>query len=139
MSKKAETLHSVGAELGISTSAASTTLGEFRGKSRVLVVFEELSSGKAEIQEYLLADRFSALRDYSVILIRVAAHGVFESLYPREDLDPDAIRAELGGPSADKFEAVLLGLDGVVQLRSSQPVAVSYLLQLIAKMPGPTP
>lgn len=139
MSKNAETLHSVGAELGIPTSAASTTLREFRGKCRVLVVFEELSSGKAEIQEYLLSDKLLALRDYNVVLIRVAAHGVFESLYPREDLDPDAIRAELGGPSADKFEAVLLGLDGVVQLRSSQPVAVSYLLQLIEEMPGPTP
>lgn len=135
MTKGNETVSSIGAELGIATSAASTTLQEFRGKSRVLVVFEELSRGKAEIQEYLLADKFSALRNHNVILIRVAAHGVFESLYPREDLSADAIRAELGGHEAEKFEAVLLGLDGVVQLRSSQPVAVSYLCQLIEKMP----
>ncbi|MCV3739394.1 DUF4174 domain-containing protein [Rhizobium sp. TRM96647] len=108
---------------------------EFRGKSRVVVVFEELSSGKAEIQEYLLADKFSALRKHNVVLIRVAAHGVFESLYPRDDLSPDAIREELGGHEVEKFEAVLLGIDGVVQLRSSQPVAVDYLCQLIEKMP----
>lgn len=64
---------------------------------------------------------------------------ICKSIFVTRVTRPDAIRAELGGPSADKFEAVLLGLDGVVQLRSSQPVAVSYLLQLIAKMPGPTP
>lgn len=135
MTKGNETISSIGAELGIATSAASTTLREFRGKSRVLVVFEELSSGKAEIQEYLLADKFSALRKHNVVLIRVAAHGVFESLYPRDDLSPDAIREELGGHEAGKFEAVLLGIDGVVQLRSSQPVAVDYLCQLLEKMP----
>ncbi len=135
MTKGSETISSIGAELGIATSAASTTLQEFRGKARVLVVFEELSSGKGEVQEYLLADKFSALREHGVVLIRVAAHGVFESLYPREDLSADAIREELGSPVANKFEAVLLGLDGVVQLRSSQPVAVDYLCQLIEKMP----
>lgn len=135
MTKGTETISSIGAELGVSTSAASTTLQEFRGKHRVLVVFEELSSGKSEIQEYLLADKFAGLRNHNVILIRVAANGVFESLYEREDLSPDAIRKELGGQEPEKFEAVLLGLDGMVQLRSSQPVAVSYLCQLIEKMP----
>lgn len=129
-------LQAIGAELGIGAPAPSKTLREFRGKCRVLVVFEELSSGKAEIQEYLIAEKQVALRRHNVAIIRVAATGVFEELRPRDDMDPDAIRSELGGPAADKFEAVLLGVDGMVRLRTTQPVAVGYLLELIDKFPS---
>ncbi|NVP58512.1 DUF4174 domain-containing protein [Mycoplana rhizolycopersici] len=130
------TLQALGAELGIGTTAASKTLREFRGKCRVLVVFEELSSGKAEVQEYLIAEKQDALQRHNVAIIRVAATGVFQELRPRDDMDPDAIRSELGGPAADKFEAVLLGADGLVRMRTTQPIAVGYLLELIDKFPS---
>lgn len=76
-----------------------------------------------------------ALRMHNVAIIRVAATGVVPR--PRDDRDPHAIRSELGGSSSeDTSEAMLLGADGMVRLRTTQPVAVGSLRRLIEKFPS---
>lgn len=98
------------------------TLGEFRGKCHVLVLFEGSDDDRPEVQERYMENQQSALEAKNVSLLRVAGGGVFSSLDSPLDISADDIRSDLNGPSPEEFEAVLVDKQGHVILRSPTPV-----------------
>ncbi|WP_431323332.1 DUF4174 domain-containing protein [Rhizobium sp. YTU87027] len=111
----------------------------FRNKYHVLVLFEGAADDRPEIQENLLANQHDTLQSYEIALLRVAGGGVFTSLDNPADIDADELRNDLHGPSPEEFEAVLVDREGAVVLRSSNPVSLPYLLDLINGCPRASP
>jgi hypothetical protein len=52
-----------------------------------------------------------------------------------ENLDAEALHRDLDGPEAGEFAAILLGKDGTVKLRVSEPIAAGELFAIIDSMP----
>ncbi|CCM78170.1 DUF4174 domain-containing protein [Rhizobium mesoamericanum] len=124
----------VGASSGVLERCPS--LLPFRNKCHVLVLFEGASDERPEMQEDLLENQQDALRSHDIALLRVAGGGVFSSTDSPVEIDADVIRHDLNGPSPEEFEAVLVDREGAVVLRSTKPVSLPYLLDLIGAGSG---
>ncbi|KRB49270.1 hypothetical protein ASE04_19065 [Rhizobium sp. Root708] len=113
------------------SSERAECLQAFRGKCRVLVLFEGASDDRPEIQEGYLTDQQEVLASNDIALLRVAGGGVFSSLETPVDISVDDLRADLNGPSPEDFEAVLVDRDGAVVFRSKAPVQLSAILSAL--------
>jgi hypothetical protein len=111
----------------------------FRNKCHVLVLFEGSADDRPELQEEYLANQHEALASRDIALLRVAGGGVFSSFEASSDISADQIRADLNGPSPEEFEAILVGVDGVVKFRSRLPVSVQHVIDLIDRLPHSIP
>lgn len=107
------------------------TLLPFRGKCRVLVLFEGAADERPEVQENYLANQQSVLTTNDIALLRVAGGGVFSSLDSPLDISADDLRGDLDGPSPEEFEAVLVDRDGAIVFRSAAPVQLNDVLTAI--------
>jgi hypothetical protein len=124
--------------IGISTvvSERAESLSPFRGRYRVLVLFEGATDERPEVQERYLANRHDILTANDIVLLRVAGGGVFSSFDNPLEISADDLRAELNGPSPEEFEAVLVDRDGAIIYRSPAPVEVFSLLETIRSLPA---
>ncbi|TCU18924.1 DUF4174 domain-containing protein [Rhizobium sullae] len=114
---------------------AVASLEQFRWKSRVLVIFADKDNSRAARQEnQLLADR-TGLEERDMVILKVSGSTVKPIFGGGGNLNEKALRKELHAPEAGEFGAVLVGKDGTVKLKVSEPVSNGELLAIIDSMP----
>ncbi|ANL32877.1 DUF4174 domain-containing protein [Rhizobium phaseoli] len=118
-----------------SAYAPIESLAAFQWKNRVFIVFADRDNARAARQEnQLLADR-SALDERDMVVLKVSADKVRALFGAADGLDGEAIRHGLEGPEAGEFAAFLLGKDGTVKLKLSEPITNGELFAIIDSMP----
>lgn len=115
--------------------AAIASLEQFQWKNRVFVIFSDRDNSRAARQEnQLLADR-PALDERDMIVLKVAGNSVKPVFGSAEPIAAEALRTELDTPDAGDFHAALIGKDGTVKLKVSEPVSNGELFAIIDSMP----
>lgn len=115
--------------------AAIASLEQFQWRNRVLIIFADKGNARAARQEnQLLADR-EALQQRDMVILKIAGSRVRVLFGAGRDLDGAAISGELGDPATGEFAAFLVGKDGTVKLKVSEPIARGELLTIIDSMP----
>ncbi|ANL39208.1 UNVERIFIED_ORG: hypothetical protein M2312_004571 [Rhizobium esperanzae] len=118
-----------------SAYAPIESLAAFQWKNRVFVLFADRDHARAARQEnQLLADR-SALGERDMVVLKVSGSKVRALFGAADGLDGEAIRHDLEGPEAGEFAAFLLGKDGTVKLKLSEPITNGELFAIIDSMP----
>ncbi|MBP1849016.1 DUF4174 domain-containing protein [Rhizobium halophytocola] len=110
------------------------SLSRYTWKNRVLVLFARSDDPKLVQQIAELETRKAALADRDMVVLAVG-DGRLRSLHgDGAGIDWQALKAEamVGG---DAFEAVLVGKDGGIKLRSFEVVADDALFDLVDSMP----
>lgn len=122
--------------------AAAVSLEQFQWKNRVFVIFADKDNSRAGRQENLLLSDRSALEARDMVVLKIIGDGVKPLFGGGSGLEGARIRADLDGPEAGEFAAVLVGKDGSAKLRASEPVSDGELFAIIDGMPlraGTTP
>ncbi|OWV84913.1 DUF4174 domain-containing protein [Rhizobium sp. R693] len=115
--------------------SALASLEQFQWRNRVLVIFPDRRNARAARQEnQLLADR-DALQNRDMVILKIAGGSVRVLFGAGESLDATAIASELGDPAAGEFAAFLVGKDGTVKLKVSEPISRGELLAIVDSMP----
>ncbi|MBY4610101.1 DUF4174 domain-containing protein [Rhizobium sp. 9T] len=118
-----------------SAYAPIESLAAFQWKNRVFILFADKDNARAARQEnQLLSDR-AALDERDMVILKVSADNVRPLFGAADDLDGEAIRRDLEGPEAGEFAAFLLGKDGTVKLKVSEPITNGELFAIIDSMP----
>jgi hypothetical protein len=118
-----------------SAYAPVESLAAFQWKNRVFILFADKDNARAARQEnQLLADR-SALDERDMVVLKVSVGKVRPLFGAADGLDGEAIRHDLEGPEAGEFAAFLLGKDGTVKLKVSEPITNGELFAIIDSMP----
>ncbi|WP_106796782.1 DUF4174 domain-containing protein [Rhizobium sp. H4] len=118
-----------------SAYAPIESLAAFQWKNRVFVLFADRDNSRAARQEnQLLSDR-AALEERDMVILKVSAGNVRPLFGAADGLDGEAIRHDLEGPEAGEFAAFLLGKDGTVKLKVSEPITNGELFAIIDSMP----
>ncbi|ANL26644.1 hypothetical protein AMC90_CH00773 [Rhizobium phaseoli] len=118
-----------------SAYAPIESLAAFQWKNRVFVLFADRDNARAARQEnQLLADR-SALGERDMVVLKVSGSKVRALFGAADGLDGEAICHDLEGPEAGEFAAFLLGKDGTVKLKLSEPITNGELFAIIDSMP----
>ncbi|MBB2685534.1 DUF4174 domain-containing protein [Rhizobium sophoriradicis] len=118
-----------------SAYAPIESLAAFQWKNRVFVLFADKDNSRAARQEnQLLSDR-AALEERDMVILKVSAGNVRPLFGAADGLDGEAIRHDLEGPEAGEFAAFLLGKDGTVKLKVSEPITNGELFAIIDSMP----
>jgi hypothetical protein len=125
--------------LAIALSIAATPvmaapLAQFQWDKRLLVVFAETGAGDYEQQVDLLNQAQDGLAERDMVVLAVQNGEVQAVFGSATELDAQSIRASLRQDEGG-FEAVLIGKDGGVKRRWSQPVSVDELFAIIDAMP----
>lgn len=111
------------------------SLDAFQWKNRVFVLFADKDNARAARQEnQLLADR-AALDERDMVVLKISVGGVKPLFGAADSLDGEAIRRDLEAPEAGEFAAFLLGKDGTVKLKLSEPITSGELFAIIDSMP----
>lgn len=116
--------------------AAVASLEQFQWKNRVFVVIADRDNSRAARQEnQLLADR-AALEERDMVVLRLAGSSIKPLFGSGGDgLNGEALRQELDAPDTGEFAAFLLGKDGTVKLKASEPISAGELFAIIDSMP----
>ena len=115
--------------------AAIESLSQFQWKNRVLVISSDSDNSRAARQEnQLLADR-PALEERDMIVLKVSGNAVRAVFGSAEPVDAGALRDVLDAPDTGTFHAALIGKDGTVKLKVSEPVSNGELFAIIDSMP----
>ncbi|MDF0695227.1 DUF4174 domain-containing protein [Rhizobium sp. MC63] len=118
-----------------SAYAPIKSLAAFQWKNRVFILFADRDNARAARQEnQLLSDR-AALDERDIVVLKVSAGNVRPLFGAANGLDGEAIRHDLDGPEAGEFAAFLLGKDGTVKLKVSEPITSGELFAIIDSMP----
>ncbi|OOO29458.1 DUF4174 domain-containing protein [Rhizobium sophoriradicis] len=118
-----------------SAYAPVESLAAFQWKNRVFILFADKDNARAARQEnQLLSDR-AALEERDMVILKVSAGNVRPLFGAADGLDGEAIRRDLEGPEAGEFAAFLLGKDGTVKLKVSEPINSGELFVIIDGMP----
>lgn len=118
-----------------SAYAAAESLVQFQWKNRVFVIFADKDNARATRQEnQLLADR-SALDERDMVVLKISGGSVKPLFGAGDNLDGEAIRRDLDAPEAGEFAGFLLGKDGTVKLKLSEPISTGELFAIIDSMP----
>jgi hypothetical protein len=118
-----------------SAYAPVESLAAFQWKNRVFVVFADRDNARAAGQEnQLLADR-SGLDERDMVVLKVSGAGVRSLFGGGESLDGEAIRRDLEAPEVGEFAAFLVGKDGTIKLKVSEPITNGELFAIIDSMP----
>ncbi len=118
-----------------SAYSAIRSLEQFQWRNRVLVIFADNGNARAARQEnQLLADR-DALQERDLVILKIVGGSVRVLFGAGENLDAAAIDGELGNPMVGEFLAFLVGKDGTIKLKVSEPVASAELFAIIDSMP----
>lgn len=115
--------------------AAIASLEQFQWKNRVFIIVADRDNSRAARQEnQLLADR-AALEERDMVILKLAGSSIKLLFGSGGALDGEALRKELDAPDTGEFAAFLLGKDGTVKLKASEPVTSGELFAIIDSMP----
>ncbi|EJC82641.1 hypothetical protein Rleg4DRAFT_4359 [Rhizobium leguminosarum bv. trifolii WSM2297] len=118
-----------------SAYAPVESLAAFQWKNRVFVLFADKDNARAARQEnQLLADR-SALDERDMVVLKVSGVGVRPLFGAADGLDSEAIRRDLEVPDVGELAAFLVGKDGTVKLKVSEPITNGELFAIVDSMP----
>lgn len=113
---------------------AMDSLSRFEWQNRVLLVFGTSNDPRIARQIDILSGQAGALADRDMVILKVTRDQVVSVFGAAPDLDAARLREE-AKIDGDAFEAVLVGKDGGVKLRSSSVVSDVELFELIDSMP----
>ncbi|MBX4896819.1 DUF4174 domain-containing protein [Rhizobium bangladeshense] len=111
------------------------SLEQFRDSKRVLIIFADALDDRAAIQDEWLRNAHMRLIEEEVEVFIIAGGGAFSLFDDGWELDADDIRERLQGPPHSEFELILIGRDGTVKLRSSEPRMVEEIFAALDKLP----
>jgi Domain of unknown function (DUF4174) len=115
--------------------AAIASLEQFQWRNRVFIIVADSDNSRAARQEnQLLSDRAS-LDERDMVVLKIAGSSVKQLFGSGEKLDAEALRKELDRPDTGEFAVFLLGKDGTVKLKASEPVTPAELFAIIDNMP----
>jgi hypothetical protein len=115
--------------------AAVASLEQFQWKNRVFIVIADQDNSRAARQEnQLLADRV-ALEERDMVILKLVGSSIKPLFGSGDGLDGEALRQELDMPDTGEFAAFLLGKDGTVKLKASEPITSDELFAIIDSMP----
>ena len=118
-----------------SAYAPVESLAAFQWKNRVFVVFADRDNARAARQEnQLLADR-SALDERDLVVLKISGATVRPLFGAADGLDGEAIRRDLEAAEIGEFASFLVGKDGTVKLKVSEPITDRELFAIIDSMP----
>ena len=118
-----------------SAYAPAESLAAYQWKNRVFILFADKDNARAARQEnQLLADR-AGLDERDIVVLKVSGGHVRLLFGAAGSLDGDAIRRDLEAPEEGEFAAFLLGKDGTVKLKATEPIASGELFAIIDSMP----
>ncbi len=124
------------AQAGEKGSVADLDLDALRWKNRVLVLFSPSESDVSfQLQKQGLASSTEGVLDRELMVLEIIEQG--QSRAGNQLLSQKSvqnIRRRLG-VQAGPFQVLLIGKDGGVKLRSSEPVSVKDIFGLIDSMP----
>jgi hypothetical protein len=108
----------------------------YRGKSRVLLVLAPTAdSGCVARQRQALAGEEAGLRERDTVVVWAAGGTVAVEGGAGPALDARELACAYGVKPGEPFQALLIGKDGFVHLRSGGPVPAGRLFELIDHMP----
>lgn len=110
------------------------SLSQFEWKNRVLVLFGESDNEKLRKQLDTLADQKPELTDRDMVVLHVEGNEVRTIFGDSAKLNARGLSAEAKAP-AGQFEAILVGKDGGIKLRSENVVSTAELFDLVDRMP----
>ncbi|MBB3592441.1 hypothetical protein FHX08_002785 [Rhizobium sp. BK529] len=115
--------------------AAVASLEQFQWKNRVFVVIADRDNSRAARQEnLLLADR-TALEERDIVIVKLVGSSIKSLFGSGHALNGQALREELETPDMGEFAAFLVGKDGTVKLKVSEPISAGELFAIIDSMP----
>ena len=117
-------------------SVADLDLDALRWKNRVLVLFSPSESEASfQSQKQDLASSTKAVLDRDLVILEIMEQG--ESRAGNQLLSEKSVQdiREKLGVETGSFQVLLIGKDGGVKLRSSEPVSTKDLFGLIDSMP----
>ena len=119
----------------IDMAHADGPLDAYRWQNRLIVIFaDQDSKEKLERQHHMLLTSRRGLRDRHLVIIEVDRDLVtFDGLI-RQSVGGDELRDVLN-VSRSGFSVVLIGKDGGVKMRSTEPTTSESLFALIDAMP----
>ncbi|MBX4954813.1 DUF4174 domain-containing protein [Rhizobium lentis] len=118
-----------------SAYAPIESLAAFQWRNRVFVIFADRDNSRAARQEnQLLADR-QALDERDLVVLKISGAGVRPLFGAADGLDGEAIRRDLEALEIGEFAAFLIGKDGTVKLKVSEPITNGELFAIIDSMP----
>jgi hypothetical protein len=124
------------AHAGEKGSVVDLDLDSLRWKNRVLVILSPTESDLSfQLQKEELASSSEGVLERDLMILEILEHG--ESRVGNQILSGksvQAIRKRLG-VQRGSFQILLIGKDGGVKLRSSEPVSVKDIFGLIDSMP----
>ncbi|MBY5318378.1 DUF4174 domain-containing protein [Rhizobium leguminosarum] len=115
------------------------SLEQFRDRKRVLIIFADAQDDRALIQDEWLRKAHMRLIEEDVEVFSIAGGGAFALFDDDWDLDADDIRDRLQGPPSGEFGLILIGRDGTVKLRSSEPMSAEDIFAAFEMLPKKTP
>jgi hypothetical protein len=118
---------------GIQASAMDQ-LGKYESRNRVLVLFGGSGDQKLAQQVEILRDKKSDLADRDMVVFTVIGDSVRPVYGDATGVDARKLR-EAANVKGNRFQAVLIGKDGGVKLRSSNVVTDANMFGLIDRMP----
>jgi Domain of unknown function (DUF4174) len=117
-------------------SAADLNLDALRWKNRVLVLFSPSESDASfQAQKQGLASSAQGVAERDLVIMEILEQGL--SRAGNQLLSEKSVQAirKRFGVQAGAFQVLLIGKDGGVKLRSSEPVSMKDLFGLIDSMP----
>ncbi|AJC80319.1 UNVERIFIED_ORG: hypothetical protein GGE64_003032 [Rhizobium etli] len=115
------------------------SLEQFRDNKRVLIIFADAQDDRAVIQDEWLRNAHMRLIEEDVEVFIIAGGGAFSLFDDAWELDADDVRERLQGPPSGEFGLILIGRDGTVKLRSSEPRTVEEIFEALESLPKTTP
>ena len=121
--------------LGGAAMAAARPLERWRWQSRLVVVLaERLDDPLLEAQLRLLQDASDGLLERDMVVVTAAGDVVTIDGREAADVTVESLRAAYAAPGSGS-QVLLIGKDGGVKLRSTEPVSTEELFALIDSMP----
>lgn len=103
------------------------SLEQFLGEKNILIVFADAEDDRPIIQDELLRKSQMRLIEDDIEVFTIAGGGAFSLFEDGHDLDADDVREQLQGPLSGEFGLVLIGADGKIKLRSSEPMSAEEI------------
>lgn len=115
-------------------SYAMDSLSQFEWKNRVLLVFGNANDAKLKQQIQVLKVQDQELAAREMVVIQISGEEVHAVYGQVNRIDAAKLRA-VANADGRRFQAVLVGKDGSVKLRSSRVIGNVEMFDLIDRMP----
>jgi Domain of unknown function (DUF4174) len=121
--------------MSIAAGRAEATKDPYLWKYRPVLVFApDGADAKLRQQKSIIAAQSGVMRERDIVVVYVVGGDVSHAFGPAPGGDASALRARYGVASG-AFAALLVGKDGGVKLKSSEPLSAGRLSSVIDAMP----